>query len=405
MGQEGDVVKRNPPISREITQGSAELRSRLERIVTNKGESAFGVPGAVFGVTARDGTVLIEGMGVDGAGAEVTSRSFMPIASASKLATGLLILRLAEEGALDLDAEIGTYLPECEAAKTSGITLKRMLNHTSGLPVELRHELSDPPGAFRFQEGTRWLNETAEACLLETPRHQPGTIVQYSNVAFGLLGLVADRVTGRPFAESMSQHVFRPLDIEAFVGQLPPGHLITVTDVPSPYVGTSLEPYNSSTARLSGAPYSGVLTNAKGLLRLVRAYAAGSELLSETTAALARTDHAVGLSGGFVSAEAFAAHFPPKPITWTPCPWGLSIELQGGKQPHWAPATMPKSFGQIGSSGCLAWHDPATGVSWAFLAARTTHSGWLVRHGSRIAQSAIAASYAAAPRESSLGVA
>ena len=140
-----------------------------------------------------------------------------------------------------------------------------------------------------------------------------------------------------------------------------------------------------------------MLTNAEGMLRLVRAYGAESKLLSEDMASLARTDQAAGLSGGFVSAEAFAAHFPPKPVSWSPSPWGLSIELQGGKVPHWAPQSMPISFGQIGSSGCLAWHDPSTGVSWAFLGARTTHSGWLVRHGVRIAQSAIKAAQALVP--------
>jgi CubicO group peptidase (beta-lactamase class C family) len=218
--------------------------------------------------------------------------------------------------------------------------------------------------------------------------------VQYSNVAFELLGLVAEQVTARPFADAIDELVFQPLSIQAFVGRMPPGPIMCVTDVPSPYAGTPLEPYNSPTARLGGTPFAGVLTNAAGLLQLVRSYASSSRLLSEEMARLARTDHTGGMAGGFVSDEAFPAHFPPKPVSWSPCPWGLSIELQGGKQPHWVPAKMPDSFGQIGSSGCLAWHDPTSGVSWAFLGARTTHSGWLVRQGAGIARSAVAAAQA-----------
>ena len=176
MGEEESDRNWGSPHRGVAAEESAELRSRLERIVTNKAEHAFGVPGAVFGIAAPDGTMLIEALGVDGAGVEVASKSFMP-----------------------------------------------MLSHTSGLPIDLRHELSDPPGTFRFREGSRWPNEAAEACLLEAPRYKPGASVQYSNVAFGLLGLAADRVTGRPFTETITEYVFQPLGIEAFVGEPPPG--------------------------------------------------------------------------------------------------------------------------------------------------------------------------------------
>jgi CubicO group peptidase (beta-lactamase class C family) len=375
------------------TEGRAgvELHERLKRIVTSRTDNAFGVSGAVFGIMGADGSIHIEALGVDAAGTAMSPCSYMPIASASKLATGLLILILAEQGALDLDAEIGTYLPEAAAAKVAGVTIRRLLSHTSGLPVEYRHELSEPMGSLQWREGLIWPGDFAGQCLEYVPELRPGTLVQYSNLAFNLLGLVSSRVTARPLADDLDLLVFRPLKVQACLGRLPSQHVIQVADVPSPYAGTSLEPYNGTTARLSGAPATGVLTNAEGLLKLVRAYAPHSSLLSEQMSALARSDHAAGLSGGFTSTEAFIGHLPPKPIEWTPCPWGLSIELQGGKAPHWAPQSMPTSFGQIGSSGCLAWHDPETQVSWALMGARTTYSGWLVRHGARIAQSALQA--------------
>ncbi|MCA1653251.1 MAG: beta-lactamase family protein, partial [Sphingomonadales bacterium] len=342
-----------------------ELRSRLDRIVSQKADNAFGTSGAVFAIAARDGTEVSVAVGEDARGVPITDDSLTFLASASKLATGLLILRLMECGLINLDAEIGTYLPDARSASTPGVTIKRLLSHTSGLPLEVAHDLSVPPGPLRLVEGMRWPNELAAACLATPPVHEPGTVVQYSNVAFGLLGLMAERVAGQPFGVLLQEFVFSPLLIEAYVGRTPDRHVIAVSDIPSPYARTILEPYNSRTFREMGAPWAGVITNAAGLQRLVRSYAAQGSLISAHTAELARTDHAAGLNGGYLTTDPFIAHGPSRTISWSPCPWGLSIELQGGKQPHWAPPTMPDSFGQIGSSGCLGWHDPASGVSWA----------------------------------------
>jgi len=76
----------------------------------------------------------------------------------------------------------------------------------------------------------------------------------------------------------------------------------------------------------------------------------------------------------------------------------LGVEVQGAKKPHWAPATLPKSFGQIGSSGCIGWCDSDSGIAWALLGARSTESGWPVIHGPRIAAAAFSSVAAAQER-------
>lgn len=378
----------------DSTVAQAQLRDRLERIVTNNPVSPFGITGGIFSVAAHDDRAVTVALGHDAAGLPLTETSLIHLASASKLATGLLLLRLVERGLVKLNAEIGAYLPEAAAARTPGVTIRRMLGHTSGLPLEVGHDLSEPPGGVQLRPGMRWPNELAEACLRTAPTHAPGTLVQYSNVAFGLLGLIAERVTGRDFVDLLDEFVFSPLSVRAFVGRPAEGHVMAVSDIPSPLAGTDLEPYNSPTLREWGTPWAGVLTDAIGLIELVRAYSRASSLLPSAIASQATSDQTDSLSGGFVSSDAFLAHGPSRAISWSPCPWGLAVELQGGKQPHWAPSSMPRSFGQIGSSGCLGWHDPDSGVSWAFAGARTTESGWLVRHGVRIAQSALAAARA-----------
>jgi beta-lactamase class C len=303
----------------------------------------------------------------------------------------LLVLRLVDLGKLDLQAGIGDYLPTARSATIPGVTIQRLLCHTSGLPLEIPHDFSTPPGSVRWHAELKWPGEMAEACLDAEPVSVPGTTVQYSNIAYGLLGLAAERMTDTPYARLLDQHVFDPLGINAFVGRSPDYAVLEVSGVTGPHAGTRIEPYNSAMAHRFGVPWAGVGTNAAGLLALVRAYASGSKILSADTARVARTDQTEGRSGGFKTTEAFMGHGPSRAITWSPCSWGLSVEVQGGKEPHWSPSSLPESFGQIGSSGCLAWHDPKSGVSWAFFGARTAESGWLLRHGGRIAQSALSA--------------
>ena len=376
------------------------LLAFLDRLVS-KQQSTFGVSGAVFAVSNRDGEQAIVAKGEDAHGRAVDPGSLFHLASASKLATGLLVLRLADAEKIDLDAGIGDYLPEARAARSPGITIRRLLSHTSGMPLEISHDLSDPPGGVRYGAGLHWPGEMAAACLAAEPVGEAGAAVQYSNVAYGLLGLVAERVAGRPFARLLDAYVFEPLGIEAYVDRLSERAPIAVADVPSPYAGTDLEPYNSPVSLLLGAPWASVVTNAGGALQLLRSYGAGSRLLSADTAAAARSVQTGDAAGGFGTTEAFLGHGPSRSATWSPCPWGLAIEIQGGKEPHWAPATLPDYFGQIGSSGCLACHDPASGVSWVLFGARSTNSGWLLRHGARIARAAL--NSAAQPPEGASG--
>ncbi len=126
------------------------LLARLDKLVTTNSASAFGVPGAIFGVSAPDGREVIVHKGHDASGQLLSPDTLVPIASASKLALGLLILTLADEGIIGIDEDLRDYLPEARAAPCEGVTIKRLLSHTSGLPLEIQHELSSPPADPRL---------------------------------------------------------------------------------------------------------------------------------------------------------------------------------------------------------------------------------------------------------------
>ena len=378
---------------------SARLEYVLGHLVSPDRNLRFCIPGAVVAVSAADGATTTVALGTDASGAPLAANSLVSVNSATKLATTLLILRLVEEQLLDLDAPLGDFLPDARAARVPGVNLRRLLSHTSGLTLELPHDLSQPPGTLIYREDLCWPGDLAEACLAAEPSQPPGSGVRYSNIAYGLLGLIAERVARAPFAELLQQQVLGNLEHEAWFGHLPdrPPMVVGVWDMPTPYCGTSLEPFNSPTWYRLGTPWTGLTVTVTGLLELVRAYLDGGGLLRPETALMARSDQTHGLAGGFPTSEPFIGRYQSKRIVWSPCAWGLGVEVQGGKKPHWAPATLPKSFGQIGSSGCIGWCDPDSGVAWALLGARSTESGWPVIHGPRIAYAALAAAGAKSP--------
>jgi CubicO group peptidase (beta-lactamase class C family) len=328
-------------------------------------------------------------LGVDAQGEPIQADSLFALTSTSKLALALLVLRLVEDGELEIDGELALYLPRAAAAAINGVTIRRLLSHTSGLPLEVRNNFSSPPGTITWDPDLRWPGALASACLeteLSTP---PGVFFQYSNVGYGLLALAAERITGSTSATLIEERIAAPLGIELYLGRPTPRPPIALVDVPGPHSGTSLDPYTSRTAMMIGFPWRGMFSNIDGLLALVRAYCEDSSLISADTARLAQADQAGGLPGGYRTTEAFLGIGKSRKIVWDSVSWGLGIEVQGGKEPHWAPSSLPDSWGQIGSSGCLAWYDTKSSVAWAIAGARTTEKGWLVRHGTRIAKSAI----------------
>lgn len=306
-------------------------------------------------------------LGTDASGCPLAADSLFPVASVTKLATALAVLRLVDRALLALDDPLGLHLPEAFAAQP-GVTLRRLLSHTAGLPLDL------PPEAAPYAPGLNW-PALAAACLQTPLSHPPGTRVQYSNVGYGLLALVVELHTGQPFPAALHDLVLGPLGIEGCLGEEPPRPPVILSGVRGPHAKTALEPYNSPFWRSLALPWGGLLTTAEGAVRLVRAFqGVPSGFLRPETAAEATRNQAGELGGGYV-----------RPLLWPRCPWGLGPELHGHKTPHWVPAqASPESFGHAGASGSLAWVDPTAGVAWAILGTRTADGGWLLRRGPAI---------------------
>ena len=360
-----------------------ELRALAGRI-TGDPKSTFFAPGVAVVIASGGKIVSRIAAGTDARGAPVREDTIFPLASASKLAPGIAVLRLVDEDLVALDDALGRYVPEALAARAN-VTLRMLLSHTSGLPLEFR------PGQVHYGPELNW--GTMAAACMDTPlAHEPATRVQYSNIAYGLLGIVIERATGLDYRSAIERLVLDPLSAEAYVGRSGPRPHAAVMDVDSPFAGTELEPFNSAFFQHQIMPWSSVYATGDGLLALLGVYAGmRPDLVRAETVAEARLDQTHGLEGGFGTADPFIGFNKSKRITWPRCAWGLTAELRGDKRPHWTPAAAsPDSFGQVGSAGCLVWSDPTRGVSWAILGTRTTDNGWMLRYGAAIGNIALA---------------
>ncbi|MCG3139832.1 MAG: hypothetical protein HDKAJFGB_00752 [Anaerolineae bacterium] len=319
-------------------------------------------------LAARDETKPVAlYLGADATGAPLGADSFFIVASLTKLATALCVLRLVDAGGLALDDPLAKYLPEAASAR-AGVTLRALLCHTAGLPSDL------PNGDALYGKPLTW-RDIARECLRVELERAPRTRVVYGNLGFGLLAMAVERVTQEDFAVALRRLVLNPLGIEGYLGDEPPRAPVQISDVRSRYANTPYAPFNSRYYRSLALPWSQLVTTPAGALRLVRAYAGKArDFLSDALrheAVQNQTDDLPGGYGGIFEYEK--------------CPWGLGVDLKGAKKPHWTPpSASPRTFGHAGASGCVVWHDPAANVSWTILGTRTADNGWLVRAGPEI---------------------
>ena len=145
-------------------------------------------------------------VGCDAVGHECAPESLFPVASVTKLATALAVLRLVEAGRLALDDSLAEHLPEAAAARP-GVALCALLSHTTGLTLDL------PDGVAPYRRGLIW-RALAAACLWAPLEREPGTYVQYSNLGPGLLAVIVERQPGPDFARALTHLVLDPLGIE-----------------------------------------------------------------------------------------------------------------------------------------------------------------------------------------------
>ena len=176
------------------------------------------VPGLGIALADESGVVWAKGFGWADRKRRVpfTADTRSNVGSVSKLFTCAAIMKLVEEGRVDLDRPLAEYLPEFSIRThgwpSSGITIRSMLTHHSGLPSDRLKEFffgdarpADYPDTFLKLPAELSVEYAAEA---------PDAVFSYSNLAFSLLGNVVARAGGRSFADQVRAAILEPLGME-----------------------------------------------------------------------------------------------------------------------------------------------------------------------------------------------
>ncbi len=196
-----------PAIGRAATT-DAEVQRGLRGLVAADG----GPPGAIA-TLYRDGklTTLSAGRSdIERRGAP-TATQHMRIASIAKAFSGAVALHLVQEGRLGLDDTIGQRRPDLPKA-WAAVTVRQMLNHTSGLPdytqsdAFVKQATDDPQGYVAPTEIIDWVRKSP----LE---FTPGSKYEYSNTDNIVVGLIAETVSGTPYPTLLENIVFGPANL------------------------------------------------------------------------------------------------------------------------------------------------------------------------------------------------
>lgn len=190
-------------------------------------------PGAAVLVLKEGRVLLSKGYGLASLelGVPVRPDSVFHVASVGKQFTAAAILRLAEQGRVDLQASVGRYFPDAPAA-WAPVTVEHLLTHTSGID----NLWNDP--AFQHREREDLSPEQLTAVAAAKPLlYAPGTGFTYASVNYTILARILERVTGQPYAAYLEAQFFKPLGMTRTTFDESPG---IVPGLVQPYAGGPL---------------------------------------------------------------------------------------------------------------------------------------------------------------------
>jgi CubicO group peptidase (beta-lactamase class C family) len=300
-------------------------------------------PAAVVMVGRRDSLLYQKGYGHFTWSSRTTrpdpASTLWDIASLSKVvATASTVAKLVERGTLDLEAPVERYLPEFRGVTKDQVTVRMLLDHTSGLP---------PYEAL--YRGHPTISAAREKLLTVPLARMPGVSALYSDLNAMLAAMVVERVAGEPFDSVSRQEVFEPLGMRTTLWS-PPAADQTRAVPTAKFRGRAISGVvNDENARILGgvAGHAGVFSTGADLARFARSWlralddAAAPSPWLNTATALRFTERSLASGTRALG-------------------WDTPILNPGdGKPPLYGRCATATTFGHTGWTGTLIWIDPA----------------------------------------------
>ncbi|HEX7168177.1 MAG TPA: serine hydrolase domain-containing protein [Acidimicrobiales bacterium] len=315
---------------------------------------------------ARDGELLV----FDTVGDADASTRFL-VWSCTKAVVASAVWMLVGEGALAYDAPVARYLPEFATNGKESVTVEQVMLHTAGFPLAPLGPRSWATSEGRRAAFARWRLNWA-----------PGTRFEYHQlVGWWVLAELIVEVTGRDYRDVVHERVAQPLGLDSLrlgvpereQGDIAPVVVVNASAVDDDYAVVGMPPLPPPTVE----PHAAVTMNAPAALAVgIPGAGAVSTAADVATFYQALLHDPKGLWSPEVLADATGTvrnTFPDEARWGEPASRTRGIVVRGDDEPyaslrhHFGPSTSPRAFGHDGAGGQIAWADPATGVSFAFL--------------------------------------
>ncbi len=148
-------------------------------------------------------------------------------ASVTKQVTAIIVAQLIEEGKLSLDGNIANYLSkqEFKGKNAAQITIRQLLQHTSGLPNpdDVAADENIFPPLYQTKINASGANQFATSGICSgQPKRKPGERNEYNNCDYLVLGKIIEKISGKPFGAVVVERIAKPLGIQVSIS--PPGN-------------------------------------------------------------------------------------------------------------------------------------------------------------------------------------
>ena len=196
------------PAAAGLSSASSRFELRATQIL-DRHRARREFPGAVLALREPSGASVTVKTGTadpTGSGAPVDPRTPWIIGSTTKTFVAVVVLQLAQEGKLDLDATVERFLPDIPGA--SRITTRQLLQHTSGMSEYLHTEAVDRDARRAWRA-----RELIAVAVARGRVAEPGAGYHYANTNYLLLGEIVEKVTSRPWYAEVRRRIVEPLGL------------------------------------------------------------------------------------------------------------------------------------------------------------------------------------------------